>query len=180
MIIEKNGDYLFSLKRNHRSKVKEMALQFKIKPSKTYTTVDKGHGRVEERILRVMPVPKHLKAWPGVQQALEITRKRFKKGKESCETVYAITSLAPEKVSPQRLMQLLRNHWNIENRLHRTRDMAFDEDRSTLHKGNSPQVMAFLRNTAIHMAKKFNLSIALATHIGSRFPKRIIKLLREN
>lgn len=157
-----------------------MALQFTLKPSKSYATVDKGHGRVEERTLKVMPIPQHLKAWPGVEQALEITRKRYSKGKESCETAYAITSLSPKDADPQRLMQLWRNHWGIENRLHRTRDMTFDEDRSTLRKGNSPQIMAALRNTAIHMAKKFNLSLPLVAHLGARFPKRIIKLLKEN
>ena len=127
-----------------------------------------------------MDMPFHLKEWQGVHQALELTRKRYRKGKESVEVVYAITSLCHEKADPKRLMELWRDHWGIENGLHRTRDMAFDEDRSTLRKGSSPQIMAAMRNTAIQVAKKSNLSIAMATHIGARFPKRIIKILREN
>ncbi len=135
---------------------------------------------MEERTLRVMPIPAHLKDWPGVSQAMEITRKRYRKGKESVEIAYAITSLCAEKTTPEQLMKLWRDHWGIENGLHRTRDMAFDEDRSTLRKGSSPQIMAAIRNTAIQIAKKCNLSIAMATHIGARFPKQIIKILREN
>jgi predicted transposase YbfD/YdcC len=180
LITKKKAAYLFSLKNNHRAKVKELALQFTLKPLKGYSTVDKGHGRVEERILKVMDMPAHLKEWAGVKQALKLTRKRYCKGKESVEVVYAITSLCSEKADPKRLMQLWRDHWGIENGLHRTRDMAFDEDRSTVRKGNSTQIMAALRNTAIQITRKLNLSIALATHIGSRFPKRIIKFLNEN
>ena len=92
-----------------------MALQFTLKPSKSYATVDKGHGRVEERTLKVMPIPQHLKAWPGVEQALEITRKRYSKGKESVDVAYAITSLSCERTTPQQLMHLWRDHWGIEN-----------------------------------------------------------------
>lgn len=135
---------------------------------------------MEERTLRVMSIPPHLKEWAGVSQALELTRKRYKKGKESVEIVYAITSLDAEKTTPKQLMTVWRDHWSIENGLHRTRDMAFDEDRSTLRTGSSPQIMAAMRNTAIQIAKKCNLSIAMATHIGARFPKRIIKILKEN
>lgn len=160
--------------------MKELALQFDLKSSKIDVSVDKGHGRVEERTLRVMSIPAHLKDWTGVSQALQLTRKRYKKGKESVGVAYAITSLCSKKATPKRLMQLWRDHWGVENGLHRTRDMAFDEDRSTVRKGNSPQIMAAMRNTAIQVAKKCNLSIAMATHIGARFPKRIIKILQEN
>ncbi len=38
---------------------------------------------------------------------------------------------------------------SIENRLHRVRDVTFDEDRSQVRKGHAPQVFAALRNTAI-------------------------------
>jgi len=58
--------------------------------------------------------------------------------------------------------------------------VGFDEDRSTLHKGNNPKIMAAMRNTAIQSAKKCNLSIAMVIHIGPRFPKRIIKILQQN
>lgn len=180
LIVKKKADYLFNLKGNHRAKVKELALQFLLKPSQSYSTVDKGHGRIEERILKVMDMPAHLKALPGVSQALELTRKRYHKGRESVEIVYAITSLKPEKATPEQLMKLWREHWGIENRLHRTRDLTLDEDRSTLRKGSSPQIMAALRNTTIQITQKCNLPLSLAIHIGARFPKRIIKMLQEN
>lgn len=100
--------------------------------------------------------------------------------KETVEVVYAITSLTSQKASARKLMDLIRDHWKIENNLHRMRDMAFDEDRATIRKGNTPQVMAALRNMVIQMANKFDNSMAFVQHLGARFPKRIIKSLAQN
>jgi predicted transposase YbfD/YdcC len=47
----------------------------------------------------------------------------------------------------------VRGHWRIENRLHWVRDVTFDEDRSTVRCGSTPQVMVALRNTAIALAR---------------------------
>ena len=146
----------------------------------SFTAVDKGHGRVEERTLKVMPAPKHLREWPGISHICEITRKRWEKGKQTCETVYAITSLTGQRASAENLLALNRNHWAIENQLHRIRDMTFNEDRSTLRKGSSPQLMASLRNAAVQVIKRANLTPAYALHLGSRFPKQILKLIMEN
>jgi len=70
-------------------------------------------------------------------------------GKESEETAYRITSLREEKASAERLLELNRGHWEIENRIHYVRDVTFDEDRSQIRKGNGPHIMASLRNLVI-------------------------------
>jgi hypothetical protein len=46
------------------------------------------------------------------------------------------------RASAENLLILNRNHWAIENQLHRVRDMTFNEDRSTLRKG-SPATHGF-------------------------------------
>jgi hypothetical protein len=51
------------------------------------------------------------------------------------------------------LLRLVRGHWTIENGLHHVRDMAYDEDRSRVRKGNGPRVMATLRNLAISILR---------------------------
>jgi hypothetical protein len=55
--------------------------------------------------------------------------------------------MCPEWGTPERLLALVRGHWQIENKSHWVRDMTFDEDRSQVRSGNIPQVMAALRNT---------------------------------
>jgi len=62
---------------------------------------------------------------------------------------YAITRLPPAVADAARLLTLLRTHWGIENGLHDVKEVTLGEDRSTLHAGAGPIVMAMLRDTAI-------------------------------
>lgn len=78
------------------------------------------------------------------------------------EVCYGLTSLSTKKAGPDRLLDLNRGHWEIENRLHWVRDVTFDEDRSQVRRHNGPQVMASLRNAAIGL-----LRLAGATNIAS-------------
>ena len=48
---------------------------------------------------------------------------------------------------------LTRHHWRIENRSHWVRDVTFDEDRSQVRCGSTPEVMAAFRNTAIGLLR---------------------------
>src|SRR5262249_46202325 len=72
---------------------------------------------------------------------------------ERVEVVYGVTSLNPARGTPERLLDLVRGHWQIENTSHWGRDVTFDEDRSQVRCGNIPQVMAALRNTTIGLLR---------------------------
>ena len=54
---------------------------------------------------------------------------------------------------PHRLRELVRGHWGLENKSHGGRDVTFDEDRAQVRCGNSPHMMAALRNTAIGLLR---------------------------
>ncbi len=101
------------------------------------------------------------------------------KGRKSTEeTVYGVTSLSPKEASPQKVLAYNRAHWEIENRLHYVRDMTYDEDRSQVRRGNRPQVMATLRNTAISLLRLAGVeNIAAATRFLGRDPQRPLRLL---
>ena len=84
------------------------------------------------------------------------------------EVSYGVTSLSPAQASPARLLELIRGHWAIENRVHYVRDRTFDEDRSQIRKRGAPQLMATLRNLAIsllRLAQASNIAAALR-HCG--------------
>nr|WP_143050333.1 transposase [Streptomyces sp. 2231.1] len=66
-------------------------------------------------------------------------RTDLKSGKCSRQTVYAITDLTSQQASPQRLGQLARSQWIIENRLHLIRDTTFGEDASKIRTGRAPR-----------------------------------------
>jgi len=69
-------------------------------------------------------------------------------GEMEQETAYGITSLPTSTGTPQRLLELVREHWQIENGLHYRRDRTLREDDSQLRMGHAPQVLAVLNNTA--------------------------------
>jgi hypothetical protein len=49
-----------------------------------------------------------------VKQVCLLERVRRSKGKETVETVCAVTSLGPERASAARLLAVSRGHWHIE------------------------------------------------------------------
>ena len=69
------------------------------------------------------------------------------------EVGYAVTSLPPARGAAHHLLELWREHWCIENKLHYVRDVSFDEDRSQVRTGHIPQVMAAFRNLAISILR---------------------------
>src|SRR5260221_5503328 len=62
------------------------------------------------------------------------------------EVMYGITSLSPTQASDQLLLQLVRDHWAIENRLHWRRDVTLREDHCQVRKGDAPRVLAVLNS----------------------------------
>lgn len=118
-------------------------------------TVDKGHGRLERRSIQVSTALNGYVRFPYVGQVFKIRRTvlELKTGRTRTELVYGLTSLSPEKASPELLLQYNRGHWAIENRSHYVRDFCFDEDRLQIRKGNGPRLMATLRNIAINLLR---------------------------
>ena len=119
------------------------------------TTVDKGHGRLESRHVWTSTDLNDYLNFPYVSQVFCIRRDVTNRvtGKRRNETIYGVTSLGPEQADPARILDIVRGHWSIENRVHWVRDVTFDEDRCRIRKGNGAQVMASLRNLAISILR---------------------------
>lgn len=158
-IVDKGGDYVMIVKDNQRQLKGDIELVFTLPPwgdtQESIRTVDVGHGRVESRNLTTSEALVGYSTWPGLAQVFEVGRQVIDKktGKERVEVVYGVTSLPPERATAERLLELVRGHWAIENRSHWVRDVTFDEDRSQVRCGHIPQVMAALRNTAIGLLR---------------------------
>ena len=143
------------------------------------------HGRWERRELWALSDPEVNryagsagsvgKAWPHLQQVCRLERRRRVRGGIRVAVSYAVTSLSPEVAGAERLLQILRGHWKIENQVHWVRDVTFDEDRSQVRSGNAPQVMAAFRNlttTLVRWAGHTNVAAALrrhAAHVSEAF-----------
>jgi predicted transposase YbfD/YdcC len=118
-------------------------------------TVDKGHGRLEERTLRVSRLLKGYSTWPGLEQVFELTsRVTDVQGRRTTSVRYGATSLSAAAAPPARLLALIRGHWQQENGLHYRRDVTLGEDRSQVRMGQAPQVLASLNNLVIGLAAR--------------------------
>lgn len=158
-MVDKGGDYVMIVKENQPQLRADIELVLTLPPAgdrqETARTVDIGHGRIEQRNVTTSEALVGYSNWPGLAQVFEVGRHVIiqKTGQERVEVVYGVTSLNPERATPERVLDLVRGHWHIENKSHWVRDVTFDEDRSQVRCGSIPQVMAALRNTAIGLLR---------------------------
>ena len=111
--------------------------------------------------------------WPGLEQVFRLERTWQEHGVRKQALLYGITSLAPESGPPERLLALKRGHRGIENGLHRVKDVTLGEDQSTLHCGQGPAVMAFLRDAAISLLRRagiYQIAARLRQHAQDPAP----------
>jgi hypothetical protein len=123
-------------------------------------TLEKAHGRIEERRIWVSTQLHDYLDFPHCRQVARIQRHTtlLRSGKIRAEQAFILTSLSPEKGPPETLLALVRGHWGIENRSHWVRDVTFDEDRSQIRTGSAPRMMAILRNLAIGIIRLLGFS----------------------
>jgi predicted transposase YbfD/YdcC len=116
---------------------------------------EKGHGRLEERQIRVSSELGGYSDFPGLKQVAEIKKRvvKMKTGEVKENTEYLISSLSAEQTTPEKLLDLIRNHWGIENRLFHVKDDSFGEDRHVLYCHKGGEIMSLLRNTAINLLR---------------------------
>lgn len=139
-ILEAGGQYSWVAKDNQPTLARDIAQVFAPEVSLPGTsavitdlasasTLEKGHGRLERRTLTASRLGAEDYPWPGIQQVFQLTRTTvlLATGETRSTTVYGLTSL-PD-ASPAQLLALLRAHWAIENNLHWSRDVLFQEDR---------------------------------------------------
>lgn len=156
-IVERQGDYVLSLKGNQGCLHEDVKTWFEssLAPEAGSVDFDKGHGRIETRTVCVSNEINWLKErhpqWPGLRSILAVTSKREWQNRIETETRYFISSLDGQ--NPEQLGKAVRAHWAVENSLHWVLDVAFDEDRSRARVGNSAANFAIIRHLALNMIK---------------------------
>lgn len=109
---------------------------------------------------------------------VRVERVRRIKGVETREVEYYLSSLDSARAPARVLLRWIRAHWGIENQLHHVRDVTFDEDRCRVRTGNAPQVLAALRNAALHLLSGVDaVSTRAATHRFQVRPDEALELL---
>jgi predicted transposase YbfD/YdcC len=153
-ITEKNADYVLGLKGNQESIHDDVRLYFENeKVAQTVTTREKGHGRIETRSYFLETELDWLyqkPGWAGLTAIGAVKSRVWEKDVLREETRYFITSL--REVKP--FAEAVRGHWCIENSLHWTLDVAFNEDNSRIRKDNSGENFAVIRHIALNLLKQ--------------------------
>jgi predicted transposase YbfD/YdcC len=162
------ADYLLALKGNHGTLHAEVmalfgdpaALEYGCRQGRVVAEhqggVEKGHGRIEQRSIKVTDYldwfePDERKHWLGLRSVVEVTSTReLNNGSKSTEKRYYLTSHAPDA---QKLLDLVRRHWGIENRCHWVLDVTFNEDQCRARMGHAAQNLALLRKLTLNLLR---------------------------
>jgi predicted transposase YbfD/YdcC len=181
-VIDRHGDYLMVVKENQPQLWQDIAMCFESEPlvdevRGTATMLSKGHGRLETREIVTSAALTGFIDWPGAEQVMQITRTVIclKTGETTTKQVYAITSLPPERGSPQLLLEANRDHWTIENSVHWVRDVQLGEDACAVHKDRAAQVLVALRNVVLALLRLAgHENIAAAIDLYSAQPEQAL------
>ena len=178
VVADKKAHYILVVKRNQPGLHAQLAkLPWKSVPVAARHR-GRGHGRQEDRALKVVTVAAGL-AFPHATQAIQVTRRTrpLTGGRWRTAAIYAVTSLAFGQAAPAELQQWIRGHWQIEV-LHHIRDVTYAEDASQIRARNGPRVMATLRNLAITLFRRAgHRNIAAACRHHARNATRALSTL---
>jgi predicted transposase YbfD/YdcC len=181
-VVDQGGEYFWVVKANQPSLQEAIALLFAQPPwgeeFGVACQVGRHGDRQEERRLWSSTALNNYLDWPHLAQVCCIQRTRTRKGVTHGETNYAITSLSSAKADAQRLQEIWRGHWGIENRSHYVRDVTMKEDASQVRTGSAPQVMAALCNLVIGLLRQAgapNIAAALR-HYRWKVPEALALL----
>jgi predicted transposase YbfD/YdcC len=162
------ADYLLALKGNHGTLHAEVVALFGDPAALKYGSsqgrvvavhqsgVEKGHGRIEQRTVKVTDYldwiePAERKHWLGLRSVVELTSEReLTNGERTTEKRYYLTSHAPDA---EKLLDLVRRHWGIENRCHWVLDVTFNEDQCRVRMGHAAQNLALLRKLTLNLLR---------------------------
>ena len=169
-ILEQGADYVFPVKENQPALYKNIQQLFAPEYPKpgfgriqtdflTAQKVNKGHGRIETRIITTSEMLNPYSTWPGLAQVYRLERQFqwWRSGRcyrSSCEVEFGIASLSRTRATPSRISRLRRAHWGIEIGLHYRRDVTFKEDATRMTIGNTGKVMATLNNLGIALIRQ--------------------------
>jgi len=161
-IVNAKGDYILQVKDNQETMHREIAELFEkglhdenLNMSySTAQTTNGGHGRIE---VRRLCATSHVEwfadgnKWKNLRSFIRVECQRTVKEQTSQEYHYYITSLPANE--PEKLLECIRGHWGIENKLHWSLDISFREDERRIRHGNAAENFSRLSRIALNLLK---------------------------
>jgi predicted transposase YbfD/YdcC len=156
LVEERQAHYHFTVKGNQPGLLEALEFYFQDRGQAHFVEhTPPDHGRIETRKIWTTTELNDYLDFPQVGQAFIIERHSTEKktGATSLEIAYGLTSRTPAQASPQRVLQVNRGQWTIENSCHYILDWNYDEDRSRIRTGYGPENITRLRRFAIGVIK---------------------------
>ena len=155
-IIEMEGDYVLAVKGNQGNLLDDIDEAFKETAKsrlQSSSSLEIGHGRIEKRTCDVITDTDwicNLQEWKGLKSLIRITAERTDKasGEKQQECRYYISSAMPGAAA---LLNITRQHWGVENKLHWMLDVNFGEDASQKRAGNAAQNFSVINRIALNL-----------------------------
>lgn len=167
VIRDAEADYLLQIKANQKSLHEDIKLFFDdaIEQSDEQLLThemepDNGHGRLDERTVWASHDVGWLRRrhpdWQDLRAIVCVQSKRtdFATGKVGQQRRFYLTSLDPQRVGVQRLGELVRGHWSVENNLHWCLDVSFGDDRCRVRKDHGPENLAAIKRLSLGLVKR--------------------------
>ena len=160
-IVDRGGHYVLALKGNQGTLQEDVETFMddqiahpQARSCDTYETIEKSHGRIETRRCwscwdTDWLVQRH--PWAGLSSMVAVEATRTLNGKTSTERRYFISSHSGKQT--QKLAVLIRNHWRVENELHWTLDVSFNEDQCRVRVANAAENLARIRRISLLLLK---------------------------
>lgn len=174
-IVKKKADYVVALKSNHKTLHDEVvdyfldaeAGGFKDDTIQYHQSIEKGHGRIEERRYYYSTDIEWMdarKEWLGMKGIGMVIRKVQINEKETVEKQFHLGSV--DNVA--NYADAVRMHWGVES-THWSLDVTFGEDANRTRKGKAPENLALLRRLALNAVKKDKEKYAKRSLKAKRF-----------
>lgn len=148
-VLAAKAHYALGLKGNNAPLYAEAERLFAVAgaDASSFTTEEKAHGRTERRRASVLSAPAAARALlPGLKALGRIeAERRGANGRTETATRYVALS---RMLLPEKFLDVVRAHWSIENQLHWTLDVVFDEDDARTRKDYGPENLAVIRRLA--------------------------------
>jgi predicted transposase YbfD/YdcC len=159
-VLAAKAHYALGLKANHGPLFTAAETAFaKAGAPDFFETQERRHGRNERRCAAVVPASRP--QFPGLKAIGRITAQRTDSTGRSVSSVRYVA--LSKRWAPQKLAAIVRAHWSIENQLHWTLDVVFDEDDARTRKDNGPQNLAVIRRLAHNILSAHPLNKPLAS-----------------
>ena len=160
LIHKKKADYVVALKSNHPTLYHQVKDWFEMAKTQEFKGIEmsydsraeKGHHRVETRKAKAVSVAQfgglyQQERWAGLRTIVIVERVRHLWNKTTREVQFYLSSLPADA---QLNGRAVRQHWGIENQLHWSLDVTFNEDKCRIRSLNSPQNFALVRRLALN------------------------------